>query len=38
VPTTLRDLRRLDLSEPPRPLPKAAEKIVAAEQGETAAP
>lgn len=37
VPTSLRELRRLDLAEPPRPLPRAAEAM-AAEQGEAAAP
>ena len=36
VPTSLQELRRLDLSEPPRPLPRAAEAM-AAEQGEPAA-
>lgn len=35
VPTSLRDLRRLDLSQPPRDLTKAAETLAAAEQRET---
>lgn len=38
VPTSLQELRRLDLAEPPRPLPKQAEAIVSAEQGGTATP
>jgi len=38
VPTSLRDLRRLDLAEPPRPLPKAAEALAAEEQRGPAMP
>lgn len=37
VPTSLQDLRRLDLAQPPRPLPEAAEAMAAAQQRTPAA-